>query len=460
MARVVPQRNAPPYLLIVVVFLFLIATTLAVLEYMSADKARKQLEENRVTLNKLANDTDLAAPGVQKIMGEGEGVTVVGQLIKDVNRLSSQIADTKSDDFSANFANADALADQLRKQAGATQGLGIFARQLIDQAAALQQQIKALQDQIAERNKEIENKNKGGEEAAQQYEKKVQDLNAQLAAAEKKFADYQQSQADQMAGARQEWGQTRTELDRNIARLTKSVEELQAQNQQKQGLIDSLREEIRRASEGGKEGKKSMVRASGAVFRVIENEKMCYINLGSKDRVNPGLTFTVYSPERGLSENGEGKGTIEVRSVSDSVSLCKIISQKKDDPIVEGDLIANIAYDPTRQYTFVVEGQFDLQGTGKTSAAGAEEVKNLIKRYNGKISPEVSIETDYVVMGEEPPKPPKPSESAPPQVWEIYRDQLKTYDQYQQVKTQATNLHVPILNTNRFLSLVGYRPVK
>ncbi len=59
MARVVTQRTAPPYLLIVMVFLFLIAATLAVLGWMESDKAKKRAIIAERSRQKLGDSADL-----------------------------------------------------------------------------------------------------------------------------------------------------------------------------------------------------------------------------------------------------------------------------------------------------------------------------------------------------------------------------------------------------------------
>jgi len=68
MARVVTQRTAPPYLLIVMVFLFLIAATLAVLGWMESDKAKKRATIAERTRQKLGDSADLRNAKVQQMM--------------------------------------------------------------------------------------------------------------------------------------------------------------------------------------------------------------------------------------------------------------------------------------------------------------------------------------------------------------------------------------------------------
>ena len=191
---------------------------------------------------------------------------------------------------------------------------------------------------------------------------------------------------------------------------------------------------------------------------MARNADVCYINLGSKDRVRPGTTFTVYGGETINRENV--KGRIRVTNVSDDFSECKIIEQDKDSPIVVGDNVVNLAFDAVRTYVFVVRGEFDLHNTQTPSKLGTKEVKDAIRRFGGKVNDEIDIKTDYVVMGAEPEKPPMPPADAPASVQKVYQKQLKRYKEYSDIKTAAETMKIPILNTNRFLLLTGYEPEK
>ena len=84
----------------------------------------------------------------------------------------------------------------------------------------------------------------------------------------------------------------------------------------------------------------------------------------------------------------------------------------------------------------------------------------LIKRSGGKIVQDVGIDTDFVIMGHQPPEPPNPGIEADPTVIRVYDEKMDIYTHYRNVIRQAEALHVPILNTNRFLERIGYVPIK
>jgi hypothetical protein len=136
------------------------------------------------------------------------------------------------------------------------------------------------------------------------------------------------------------------------------------------------------------------------------------------------------------------------------------VTSTPGNPIVAGDVIGNVVYDPSRTFTFVVKGNFDLHQSGRATYEGAQEVKSLIRRAGGKLSDEVGVETDFVVLGEEPAQPAKLSDEANAQDLKIFQEQMKAYTDYKQTEKVAARLHVLPLNANRFISLIGYNPTK
>ena len=87
--------------------------------------------------------------------------------------------------------------------------------------------------------------------------------------------------------------------------------------------------------------------------------------------MKPGFTLTVY-PGGPIGKNTLHKGKLVVTRVQDLISECRITETREGTTIVGGDAIANIGLGKTRARKFVVEGDFDLRGTGKPSPAGTE----------------------------------------------------------------------------------------
>lgn len=454
MARVVQQRRSPPYLLIVAVFLFLVATALAFLQYMQADDAKEANVKLSSDMNRLANRQELRE--IQQMLerynrppaGKARK-TVVGQFLEHQKGLTMLIAGIETDAEDAAVTRAKALEE----------GRGLIA-QLIDARKQLAEQRKRSNELSGQNSgllEEIDEKDKLARELITDFEEKISQLNEQVHQLDQKFQEFQKNHEQQLAGAKEEWDRLRAELDRNIASKTQRIQEQLATQRGLEMTVNKLRTQLRRSTQSQTEPTTIARQYDGKVIKVLDQQNICYINLGTKDRVRAGLTFGVYPPS-GIPESGKGKGSILVTNAGQSVSECRIVQQDMQDPITDNDLIANLAFDVLRNYIFVVEGEFDLRATDRPSKLGTKEVKMLIKQCGGRIAEELSIETDFVVMGSKPFPPPKPSETAPAAVWRSWQEQMKVHDRYRNVETLAQNMHIPVLNTNRFLAFMGYSP--
>jgi NAD-dependent DNA ligase len=195
----------------------------------------------------------------------------------------------------------------------------------------------------------------------------------------------------------------------------------------------------------------------GKIILVDESLDMVHINLGQKDQIYPGLTFTVYDAGAPISKDGKGKAEIEVFKTKKDISQARIVFSQK--PILEGDQIANLVWDSNETNYFVVAGNFDLNKDGATEENAKEKIKKLITDWGGKVTDEVTIETDYIVLGKAPAVPPKPDFEEleiHPRAMEKYEQAVKNLDEYKKVKEQAKMLSIPVFNYERFLYFTGY----
>ncbi len=211
----------------------------------------------------------------------------------------------------------------------------------------------------------------------------------------------------------------------------------------------------------------TMMQADGEIISIPGNG-MVYINLGSGQQIVPGMTFEVYDKATGLprktdvDELGDpvlpvGKASIEVVRVGGASSEARIIRQQTGTILQQGDLIANLVYDKNTRYTFVVYGQFDIDQNGQPTSADAEVIKRLITQWGGRLANEVTVNTDFVVLGVEPELP----EFTPDELRDVVNvakldAAQRELDAYLDVVDRARELHVPVLNQNRFLYFVGY----
>lgn len=442
MARVVQRRSNPPYLLIIFVFLFLVSTALFVMKFIGEDKALKERD------NLLTQQSRLSGPQDQPLIQQLEkdtSQTVVSQLNSQVKTLANDIAPGQ-DTFSAAHSGVENLYEKLGT---GKERLGLVA--LVDaknkDIQDLQEQRKKLEGDIATLNNNIKNmeaqKKQAGDEYAAGLEKQKQlilkaneDFDAKL----KKYADEAAKEADEHKTKTADYEKTISDKQTLITKLQGDVTKLKVDNSDLHRKIDDLT----RPPEKGPV-------AAGKVISVKDQDRIAYINMGSKDRTPIGLTLSVFSPDN----PEKPKAKLKVTSVGENSSECLIIEEDPKAPLLVGDPVSNMAFNTSRTYTFVVEGAFDLNGTGTPSLTGANQVIDLIKKSGGTVSDTVDRRTDYVVLGLPPEKPAKPKEGNA-QDEKVYKEQMKAFDHYREIEAQAKALGIQILNSNRFIALIGY----
>ncbi|MDB5304063.1 MAG: hypothetical protein JWM97_1612, partial [Phycisphaerales bacterium] len=209
---------------------------------------------------------------------------------------------------------------------------------------------------------------------------------------------------------------------------------------------------------------RALQQVDGIVSRVPDN-KIVYINLGEGQQITPGLTFEVYDQRKGLpaltagpnedTDLPAGKASIEVIRILPNTAECRVIKVATGQTIVEGDLIMNLVYDVHTKYNFVVYGDFDLSGTGQFTPVEADVVRRLCGQWGGRVSDTVNVDTDFLILGKEPAIPVLGDAPTAPELERKDRAQ-KALDAYQDYKSKAITLGIPILNQNRFLYFIGY----
>ncbi len=454
MARVI-QRKGPPYALIIFVFLFLVASTIMILQLMRADEVEQRLAAVEDTLNALASPRERQNPQISGMIrkynqGGAEALTVVGQMDHDIDELTKIILNVPAQPDEAVSLVEEQVYPQMETRRGLVEEIKLLRRQLEAKKQELQQQ----EGHLATVRSQLESLRKSNNELVNKLEAALSEKDRKITELTESFKKYQTLLDTKLEQAKQEWQQQRTELNNVIESKNAQIRNLQESVQEWQNKHYSLSLKIKKEL-GPSPGLENQ--PDGEIVRVVQEADICYINKGHKDRIKAGLPFSVY-PAGPIPPDGKGKAKIVVKSVHERTSECRILERQKDDPVITGDVIGNVAFSSTRTYHFVVEGMFDLSGKGRASEAGAEEVKALIKRFGGKIMDEIGVETDFLVMGAEPTRPPQPDESAPAQVWDAYHKQQNVWKHYQDVLSQAQKMSIPVLNTSRFLSLVGYIP--
>ena len=145
--------------------------------------------------------------------------------------------------------------------------------------------------------------------------------------------------------------------------------------------------------------------------------------------------------------------------VGKKVSAARIIESNPKKPVAEEDVAVNLIWDRKTSNKFVVVGDFDFDNDGRIDRDGKERVIQLIERWGGTVLDEVSINTDFVVLGEAPDVPSKPTMEQidyDPTIKVKYDKAVERMEAYSSVIERAERLSVAKMNRERFFNLIGY----
>jgi hypothetical protein len=290
-------------------------------------------------------------------------------------------------------------------------------------------------------------------------DKLIQDASAKADAAVADAKKYQDEAAQNTAGVQASGVEAQKTLAATNATLTTQIQTKDKLNATLTKAVAAYKAKLRAARVSAQE---PMVQhADGIIIRVSEGNT-CFINLGEREHVTKGLTFEVYDKYKGVPPLGDadaglpvGKASIEVFTVGPDTSECRIIKTQPGQQIVIGDLIANLIYDPSIQYNFVVFGNFDLSGSGIASPTDADVIRRLITQWGGKVQDKVDVMTDFLVIGNEPNVPSVTDPNDPAGVAKHDKAVLE-HQVWQEMVGKAADFSVPIMNQNRFLYFIGY----
>ena len=444
MAHVLPQqRNNPPYLMIGSILLFLVAAVLAVVFYVKYDKQTKALAEAQTDANKARTDVRTAKTDVESLVE-----LITGRKDKSITAATAgnDAKDALNTGPAKNFADA---------------GLAKAIRGLNDVIAADAKTIDDLKGQESNLTKQIETMQQERQTQGAQREADVAKNTQDMEAAKAEVRTELTAQIQRLEQTLKDKDTAITEKDKQLAEMAADNEKKTRDLQVKDTRVEELTKTIREFKGGKGKPTEAMLRQrDGRIVKISPDLGVVYIDLGQIDKIEPGMTFSVYSVQTGIPDDGKGKAKLLVKNVSAGTSECAVTESSHDDPLAEGDIVANIAFSPTRTYSFVVEGDFDVYNEGHASPQGNRMIRNIVEQMGGHIMDKLTVDTDFVVMGEEPSMPSKPAADAPQTDVQIYKEKLAAYERYAALKTAAASLQVPVLNTSRFLAFTGSIPKK
>ena len=115
------------------------------------------------------------------------------------------------------------------------------------------------------------------------------------------------------------------------------------------------------------------------------------MNLGSADRIVPGLKFEVFQYDRGRYVE---KGMVEVVKTESQIATVRVLSviDEKNAPISHNDYLGNPVFSTKRPKVFVVSGEFKTHNK--------EDLEMFIRQTGGIVRDKLSPGVDFLIAGE------------------------------------------------------------
>ncbi len=317
----------------------------------------------------------------------------------------------------------------------------VHMRGLVSQHQTLKQELAAAEGRYQALDASL-TKIKGEHEAA------VSEIRRQSAQQVADAVSSKEASQEQVVTFEREKEATRRMLDDAIASHREELEQLKAQ------LLD-LDSQMRKLVLERTRHTTSQFQVDGRVISIQPGSETAYISLGKGDGVFPNLTFAVFDPQELGKDEPEAKGYIRIVNVLQDSSEVRVINHKSASPVVRGDVLVNAVYDIERPFRFALVGKLDINGDGRDDRA---MVVDMIKRFGGIVDEKASVDTDYIVVGNDPLSGIRMGDAVTPQE-RARTDSLRTeHEEMARALDLAQRVMIPVLNQNRFMTLVGMQP--
>jgi hypothetical protein len=402
--------------------------------------------------------------------GQSPSVKVIEAAENQRRKYAGMITGSSDDNDKTVADSFTALKDRVAKS-GALKGTSIPSTSLSAMVEALVTKAEADSQAMAAATKARDDAIKAKEAAVTQYVQLAETHKAAadtaVTASAKFGTDATTAIADKQKQV-EEFSRQVTELQTAMSNLQ---QQLQLENQTIQRKADDTQKKLDQAlvklGQTRMDVKNPLIRAADAKITQVAQDSICYIDLGFGSHVMPGLTFEVYDRLEGIPPLGEGtsnldmpkgKASVEIINVGQNSSQCRIIRTTQGQTVGQGDICANLVFDRNIRPIFYVYGKFDTDQNNVATDPETENIKNLIQRWGGQLSDKLNVDVDYVIMGKEPTLPNYTKEDleSSPIAKQRYDEAVAQQKAYEDVRGQASTMHIPVMNQNRFVYYTGY----
>jgi len=310
-------------------------------------------------------------------------------------------------------------------------------------------ELKTANTRIAEltaQNKELADKVKSDEVAKSaeiaQYKKTVADTANDLKSERDKFGKDRAGITNEEAELAKKFDAKRKEHEELSKQSSARIAELTGDKDKLRGTLDRINDEKQR-------DKKANEVPDGKVTWINQVSRVVWINLGAEDGLRRQTSFSVFDREVSNPIEGDRKAKIEVvRLMEPHLAEARIVEDDFSNPIMPGDQIFSVVWEAGRPEHFALAGFMDIDGDGESDR---QRIRDLITLNGGVIDAEatddgkktgrVTINTRYIIQGEEPKE-----------------TQEAKIGAFSEIFEEAKLNGVQPMKVKEFLNYIGYRP--
>ena len=405
-----------------------------------SDKIAKEVGKKMEAATTRANDFQARVDYVLHILGQVPRPDAEVELMKQSFAADPQMSNVISEFDKFILTVGSGLPKDKQNYAGATPAVLTALRNsnttLIQQTIEATQKSKDLDAARADEAKRTEVATKGQQDA----ERRAEQEKTTYLADRKSLED---SQKAQLATFTTEISKQQKEVAAakdNANNLTKEVAKRETTISDQANTIKQMRDEPFEVPDG-------------QITWVNQSAKTVWVNLGVADGLRRQTLFSVFDQADNGVTRTEKKASVEVTRVLDQ-HLCeaRIVDDMAANPILPGDQVFSPAWRPGKRVRFALTGILDIDGDGRSdrnivrsllvAGGGAIDEEMFDDGEINKIGEGMTSGTRYLVLGE------RPDDRTEPKILASYSD----------MKRKAEELGVEVINIDKLLDWVGYRP--
>ena len=467
-ARRRKPSNAMLYTLIIFVGLFIITTTIAVIYYVRAEDYRTRTTDLQSQIDELANSREQQTKGTiigTRLSQKSWLGTMVDYLDTTVSIIVGGVpqptsSEVKVNNASTEFTNALNIVNKhIDIGDPNTTGLIQIVKGLTAELESTKKLQLATQEQLNNLQEEFNSANQANFETEQALLAEKDILHQLVNKIQEDYNDLQ-VELEQTTEERVKNLMNQLEMERaNLKTLNDTLLKTQAQLRMSEDIMRRAQQEVMNIKPPP-DREVLAYKFDGRIILVNNQAKTVHINIGSDNHVYRGLTFTVYDRGTSIPRDGKGKAEIEVFDVAKNYSVARIIQKETTRPILYDDIVANLIWDSDKTNVFVIAGDFDLDNNGNIDDNAIDKMKIFIEKWGGRVVDTISIDTDFLVLGQQPlvlEKPTFEELEADPSAMERYENSLERLNNYNDIQARAQDLWIPIFTYERFLYFIGFK---